>query len=165
MEKTTRERLLDAGLILLGRQGFRTWSTRAAEDLAGMPHGSARHHFINQRGMIGAMVQHLVELDLPREGETPTDQIRRWLSTDAECTRARYELVAASMHDDDLAADLVLGRDRFVESLVGLGMDSTDAREVVSALDGHVLDAVLRRRDAATAAADVDRIIGRFFKH
>lgn len=148
---------------MLGGGGFRTWSVRAAENEAGVPHGSARHHFTNQRGMILAMVRRLVELDGPRDGEQPGDQVRRWLSTDIARTRARYELAVASMHDDELAAELVRGRDTIVGSLVAAGMDLTDAREVVSALDGYVFDAVLRRRDPTEAAADVDRIIGRFF--
>lgn len=162
VEKTTRERLLDEGLELLGQSGFRAWSARRVEDAAGVPHGSVRHHFVDQRGLVTAMVHRLVELDGPRDGEQPADQIRRWLGDDLSRTRARYELIVASMHDDDLAAEMVRGRDAFVASIVAVGLPETEARELVAALDGHVLDAVLRGRDPAAAAAETGRIIGRF---
>ncbi|MFB9782501.1 TetR/AcrR family transcriptional regulator [Rhodococcus baikonurensis] len=160
MEKSTREALLDAGLDLLGRVGFRAWSMRGVEDEAGMPHGSARHYFANQRGLISEVVQHLLDGDLPRPGETPTQQVARWLGPESSRTRARYELVVASFHDPDLAVELVRGRDRFVDILVERGMTSSDATELVAALDGLVLDALLRRQEPETV--DPERIFEKF---
>ncbi|OYD60876.1 TetR/AcrR family transcriptional regulator [Rhodococcus sp. OK302] len=160
MEKSTRETLLDAGLELLGRVGFRGWSMRGVEDEAGVPHGSARHYFANQQGLVLDMVRHLLSGDLPRPGETPRQQIARWLGPESARTRARYELIIASFHDAALAAELVLGRDRFVDGLIELGMPSDDATELVAALDGLALDALLRRRVPETV--DPERIIDRF---
>nr|WP_095971027.1 TetR/AcrR family transcriptional regulator [Rhodococcus erythropolis] len=160
VEKSTREALLDAGLDLLGRVGFRAWSMRGVEDEAGMPHGSARHYFANQRGLISEVVQHLLDGDLPRPGETPKQQVARWLGPESSRTRARYELVVASFHDPDLAVELVRGRDRFVDILVERGMTSSDATELVAALDGLVLDALLRRQEPETV--DPERIFEKF---
>lgn len=123
-----------------GRAGFRAWSMRGVEDEAGVPHGSARHYFANQRGLIVEVVRHLLDGDLPRPGETPKQQVARWLGPESGRTRARYELIIASFHDPDLAVELVRGRDRFVDILVERGMTSSDATELVAALDGLVLD-------------------------
>ncbi|WP_019201574.1 TetR/AcrR family transcriptional regulator [Tsukamurella sp. 1534] len=162
MEKSTPDRLLDAGLELLGGVGFRGWSVRAAEDVAGVPHGSARHHFGDQRGLVRAMVARLLELDRPRKGETPEEQVRRWVGPDAAFTRARYELIVASFHDAELAADLTRGRDAFVTALEERGMAAADAASLVAALDGHLLDAVLRRHGPTDPAVDPRPIIERF---
>ncbi|QBJ98103.1 TetR/AcrR family transcriptional regulator [Rhodococcus sp. ABRD24] len=160
MEKSTRDSLLDAGLELLGRVGFRGWSMRGVEDEAGVPHGSARHHFTNQRGLVLAMVRHLLDGDIPAVGETPHQQIARWLGDEAGRTRARYELVVASFHDAELAAELVRGRDHLVAVLCERGFAHTDASGLVTALDGMVLDALLRRLPAHEV--DPQRVIDRF---
>ncbi|MGW0021732.1 TetR/AcrR family transcriptional regulator [Rhodococcus sp. NPDC003382] len=145
MEKSTRGVLLDAGLELLGRVGFRGWSMRGVEDEAGVPHGTARHHFTNQRGLVLAMVRHLLEGDLPAAGESLDQQFARWLDAEAGRTRARYELIVASFHDAELAAELVHGRDLLVAVLRERGATLVDAAQLVSALDGILLDALLRR--------------------
>lgn len=160
VEKSTREALLDAGLELLGRVGFRAWSMRGVEDEAGVPHGSARHYFANQRGLIVEVVRHLLDGDLPRPGETPKQQVARWLGPESGRTRARYELIIASFHDPDLAVELVRGRDRFVAILIERGMTSSDAAELVAALDGLVLDALLRRQ--APETLDPERTFKKF---
>lgn len=160
MEKSTRESLLDAGLELLGRVGFRGWSMRGVEDEAGVPHGTARHHFTNQRGLVLEMVRHLLAGDLPSAGETPSRQVARWLDTEAGRTRARYELVVASFHDTELAAELVRGRDRLVSVLCEQGLPHPDAAQLAAALDGQLLDALLRR--LGPEAVDAQRIIDRF---
>lgn len=160
MEKSTREFLLDAGLKLLGRVGFRGWSMRGVEDEAGVPHGTARHHFTNQRGLVLEMVRHLLDGDLPSAGETPNQQTVRWLDTEAGRTRARYELIVASFHDEELATELVHGRDRLVAVLGERGLTKADATQLAAALDGMVLDALLRR--LPPESVDPQRIIDRF---
>lgn len=133
---------------------------RGVEDEAGVPHGSARHYFANQRGLVLELVHHLLAGDLPRPGETPRQQVARWLGPESSRTRARYELIVASFHDAELATELVLGRDRFVATLIERGVAPADAAELVAALDGLVLDALLRRRVPGTV--DPERVIARF---
>ncbi len=134
---------------------------RGVEDEAGVPHGSARHYFENARGLIVEVVRHLLDGDLPRPGETPKQQVARWLGgPESGRTRARYELIIASFHDPDLAVELVRGRDRFVDILVERGMTSSDATELVAALDGLVLDALLCRQ--APETLDPEQTFKRF---
>ncbi len=133
---------------------------RGVEDEACVPHGSARHYFANQRGLIVEVVRHLLDGDLPRPGETPKQQVARWLGPESGRTRARYELIIASFHDPDLAVELVRGRDRFVDILVERGMTSSDATELVAALDGVILDALLREQ--APESVDPERIFKKF---
>lgn len=52
------------------------------------------------------------------------------------------------------------GRDRFVDILVERGMTSSDATELVAALDGLVLDALLRRQ--APETLDPEQTFKRF---
>ncbi|WP_338887276.1 TetR/AcrR family transcriptional regulator [Rhodococcus sovatensis] len=147
MEKSTRDALLDAGLDLLGRVGFRGWSMRGVEDEAGVPHGSARHHFANQHGLVLNMVRHLLSGDRPRPGETPQDRIARWIEPELGRTRARYELIVASFHDAELAAELVRGRDQLITAVIEeTGIAAADAAEFAAAMDGLLLDALLRRQ-------------------
>lgn len=160
MEKSTRRDLLDAGLELLGRVGFRGWSMRGVEDEAGVPHGTARHHFTDQRGLVLEMVRHLLEGDLPAAGESLDQQFARWLDAEVGRTRARYELIVASFHDAELAAELVHARDRLVGVLCERGLALVDAAVLASALDGMMLDALLRRLPPETV--DPQRIVDRF---
>lgn len=133
---------------------------RGVEDEAGVPHGSARHHFTNQRGLVLEMVRHLLESDLPSADETPSQQIARWLDSEAGRTRARYELVVASFHDAELAEELIRGRDRLVAILCERGLTLSDAAALAAALDGMVLDALLRR--LPSHSVDPQRLIDRF---
>lgn len=158
MEKSSRNDLLVAGLDLLGRVGFKDWSMRGVEDEAGVPHGTARHHFANQRGLIKAMVRHLLEADSPAEGESPLDQMARWLGEGVGWTRARYELMVASFHDDELAGELITARDQLIGILVARGIDRVTAASLGAAMDGLVLDAILRRRGTEALAEIPDWI-------
>jgi len=133
---------------------------RGVEDEAEVPHGSARHHFVNQRGLVLAMVRHLLESDLPQRDETLDEQIARWLGHELGRTRARYELMVASFHDDELAIELVRGREILIVALAEQGLTSDDAAELGTALDGFVLDNLLRRTSAEDG--DVRRVLRRY---
>ncbi|MEO9327979.1 TetR/AcrR family transcriptional regulator [Gordonia aurantiaca] len=164
MEKSsgrpTRQTLLDAGIELIGSLGERQASTRAVEDAAGVPHGSIRHHFGGRAGFLAALVEHVFTLDVPASGESPRDAIVRWLGPDRTRTRARYELLLLATRDDELRARMVAGRDRFVTRLVDAGMAASAAQQLVAALDGLVLDALLRDSDGTGDAHDPGRLLG-----
>lgn len=144
MEKSSRERLLDAGLELLGTVGSARASARAAEDRAAVPHGSVRYHFGSFDGFLDALVAHLVDVDRPRPGESPAEVCARWLGPQRTVTRARYELTLLAFGRPELADRLVAGRDVFVATLIDAGCAPDVARRLVAALDGLVLDALLR---------------------
>ena len=134
---------------------------RGVEDQAGVPHGSARHHFANQQGLVLCMVQRLLEGDLPRPGEAPQEQIARWLGSEVVLTRARYELAIAAMYDDVLAHELVRGRDRLITGLVDQHrINVAEAASLAASLDGLLLDALLRRCTADSI--DSARLLARF---
>lgn len=133
---------------------------RAVEDEAGVPHGTARHHFSNQRGLVIAMVRHLLAGDLQVGARSPQEQIDRWLGAEVGRTRARYELFVAAFHDPELAAELVAARERLCIALVDQGVLEVEAAQLAAALDGLVLDAVLRRRTGRSI--DVDGVVERF---
>jgi AcrR family transcriptional regulator len=147
MEKTTRERLLDAGLELLGTAGARHCTARAAEDAAGMPHGSVRHHFGNHAGFLAALVDHLYTLDSPAAGETLADTIGRWLGSDRARTRARYELALLATREPGFREPFVAGRERYVATLAATGLPHDVAARAVAMVDGLVLDAMIRGLD------------------
>ncbi|MDP0400155.1 TetR/AcrR family transcriptional regulator [Tsukamurella strandjordii] len=161
MEFETRKHLLDAGLELLARVGFREWSLRGAEDEAGVPHGTARHYFTNKQGLVVAMLRHMLDLDLPQIGESPVDQVRRLLGPNVALTRARYEFVVASFHDPALSAELVRGRERLVRMFVERGLSEEISVSLIAAVDGHILDCILRRRALDDPATDPEWLISR----
>nr|WP_283774937.1 helix-turn-helix domain-containing protein [Brachybacterium equifaecis] len=142
---TTRERLLNAGVEVYGNSGARAATVRAIEDHADLPHGTLRHHFGNQEGFLAALTQHLLLLDSPTGDEAPAQMVVRWLDEGRIATRARYELTLLGIRDERVGAMLREGRDTFVAALVSRGVAPARARLAVAALDGVVLDGLLRR--------------------
>lgn len=144
MEKRTRERLLDAGIHVLGTRGARYATARAAEEEAGLPHGTMRHHFRNQDGYLKALAWRLLELDTPRAGESTRDAVQRWLTVDRTTTRARYELMLIGLRAPAVRDAVVAARERYVDALVDRGAAPQQARLLVASLDGVVLDGLVR---------------------
>jgi len=152
--------LLDAALELLGRSGAGSLTVRAAEDAAGLPHGSVRHHFGDRAGMVTALFDHLAE----REGEafagTTVAALAHWLGPGRTLTLARYELFLMAARDPALRPPLVRARDRFV-AVAAERVGATAAPAVVAALDGLVLDALVRgQHDPDRLGAAVAQITG-----
>lgn len=146
MEKTTRIRLLDTGLHLLGTVGSSRCTARATETAAGVPHGSVRHHFGNQAGFLAALVERLFEVDSPHDGESLGGTVRRWLGTDRVLTQARYEMALLATREPGFREAFVRGRDRYVDELVRAGHAPPSAAAAVAMIDGLVLDAMIRGR-------------------
>lgn len=158
MEKSTKERLLDAALEILGTEGGKALTVRAVEDRAGVPHGSVRHHFGGQRGLLRALFDHLATVEAPGGGLP--EAITLWLGPGRTITLARYELFLLAARDEELRAPLVAARDRFVAQLApAVGEDRAPA--VLAAIDGIVLDALVRgRSDPAPVVAAIARLTG-----
>ena len=149
---------MDAALALLGRVGASGMTLRAVEVAAGLPHGSVRHHFGGRAGMVGALFDRLSA----REGgpfESILEAIEHWLGPGRELTLARYELFLLAARDPALRAPLVRARERYVAVAADLvGPDA--AAGVVAALDGLVLDALVRgEHDRERLAAAVARLL------
>ncbi|MES1192976.1 MAG: TetR family transcriptional regulator [Solirubrobacterales bacterium] len=164
MENTTT-RILDSALDLIGRRGLGTLTVRAVEEDAGLPHGSVRHHFGSRDGLIRALFHHLGERDLPvtiSDRDSPTTAVaaalRHWLGPGRTVTLARYELFLMAARDPALRPPLVRARERFV-ALTARRVGAEAAPAVVAALDGLVLDALVRgEHNPAALGAAVARI-------
>lgn len=147
MEKRgTRLELLDAALELLGTSGSAALTVRGVEAAAGVPHGSVRHHFGGRAGMVAALFDRLAE----REGEHADGDVATvivdWLGPGRTLTLARYELFLMAARDRSLRPALLEARERFVtRAAERVGPDA--ARTTVAALDGIVLDALVRGTD------------------
>lgn len=143
MEMSSRTRLLDAALELLGRSGSAGLTVRATQDAAGLPHGSVRHHFGGRPGMVAALFDHLAEREgLPVEGDV-AEALEHLLGPGRTLTLARYELFIMAARDPTLRAPLVRARERFVAAAAEW-VGGAAAPAVVAALDGLVLDALVR---------------------
>ena len=159
MEKTSKTRLLDAALTILGREGAGALTVRAAEDAAGLPHGSVRHHFGDRGGLVRALFDHLADREGPvaagrtPAGGDPAAAIAQWLGPGREVTLARYELFLMAARDPALRAPLVEARDRFV-ALAARRVGAAAAPAVVAALDGLVFDALVRGVTEAPGTAE-----------
>ena len=160
MEKDARTRLLDAALDLLGRSGAGGLTGRSTEDAAGLPHGSVRHHFGDQAGMVAALFDHLAEREGgPIEGDVAAS-LEQWLGAGRTLTLARYELFLMAARDPRLRAPLIRARDRFVAAAAAR-VGPAAAPAVVAALDGLVLDALVRgEHDPDRLRAAVAQITG-----
>ena len=144
MEKTVKERLIDAGLALLADQGLPGVTLRAAEAAAGVPHGTVRHHFGGLDGYRRSLVAGLADLE-GADGDRPVDAlVAQWLGPGARLALARYQLMLTAVGDSEIRASVIAGRDRFVRRLTDAGASKSDARALVAMLDGLVLDAIVR---------------------
>ncbi len=110
--------------------------------------------------MVEALFDHLAE----REGAPLTGNaaaaIVRWIGPGRNLTLARYELFLMAARDPTLRASLVRARDRFV-SAAAERVGAEAAATVVAALDGLILDALVRgRHDPRQLRAAIAQIMG-----
>ncbi|CAG7845210.1 hypothetical protein USB125703_01468 [Pseudoclavibacter triregionum] len=155
-------RLADAGLAVLARRGAAGFSARAAEEEAGAPHGSVRYHFGGHAGLVSAMTQRLVELELDGAEADPLGTTADWLGAHRERTRARYELLVLALRGGDVSERFLAGRDAVVaQAVAATGLPAERARGLVAAVDGLVLDAMLRG-EAALDPADLRAVMAGF---
>lgn len=163
MENTSRGRLLDAALEVLGRSGAGSLTVRAIEDSAGLPHGSVRHHFGRRLGLVTALFDHLADKESDALAGGPHGALEHWLGPGRNLTLARYELFLMAARDPALRAPLVRARERFVAA-AAQRVDPAAAPAVVAAVDGLVLDALVRgTHDSDKLRSAITRIVGRDF--
>ena len=143
VEKNSRTRLLDSALELLGGSGAASLTVRAVEESAGLPHGSVRHHFGGRSEMVASLFNHLADREAAQVHGDPVAALAHWLGPGRTLTLARYELFLMAARDPTLRAPLLQARDRFV-AVAAAQVGSTAAPTVVAALDGLLLDALVR---------------------
>lgn len=123
MAKNTARRsaLADAGIAVLAREGSRGLTHRAIDDEAGVPTGTTSNYFRSRDALVAGLFERIGERLAPttedlarRAAQTPdralfADYLRdivRRLSTDADVTRALFELRLESGRRGELAAVL-----------------------------------------------------------
>jgi AcrR family transcriptional regulator len=172
----TRERLLDATLVVVGRDGMRGLTHRRLEDEAGVSRGSARYH-------LGSHEQ-IVALALARAAQTETATVTQVLqrlavgslaggsgalpalavavvdalAADPAPTRARFELLLEASRTPALQDEARRWRQWFV-GLVEQALDAVGAPDaadraavIVALLDGLVLESVVTGTQRARLA-------------
>lgn len=140
--------------------GAASLTVRASENAAGLPHGSVRHHFGDRAGMVAALLDRLADLEgIPAEGGTMA-ALEYWLGPGRTLTLARYELFLMAARDPALRAPLVRARERFV-AVAAQQMSATSAATIVAAVDGLILDSLIRgTHEAEQLHAAVAQITG-----
>ena len=134
-------RLLDAGLALLGEGGRQAVTVRAAEERAGLPHGSVRHHFGGRQPFLVALVERAAAVEGAALADAdPAGAVRHWIGPGRNIALARFELALMAARDPDVRAAYLAARERFIDRAGG----GAAGRRLVLAVDGLVLDALVR---------------------
>lgn len=174
---TTRERLLDAAIDLLGSRGSRALTHRAVDEAAGLPSGSSSNYFRTRDALLGAIAERLEERDhldwaalgrVPVPGtvdqltETMAAFVRHAVTTDRTRTLARYTLFL-DVRADGPHESVLRGRARLTawagELLRGVGRDASAAPLLVDYLDGMILRTVVTPRGDFDPTPDLNRIV------
>jgi AcrR family transcriptional regulator len=132
-------------------------SARATEGEAGLPHGSVRHHFGCLDGLVDAMVEHLLRAEMEHAITNLRETLHDWLGPNRTRTQARYELMTLSFRSPRLRDALASARERVITDVsVSSAIPRDRAAVLVAALDGLVLDALLRAKsDVRRGALEV----------
>lgn len=140
----------------LADEGMRGLTHRLVEQRAGQAQGSVKHHFGSLDGLIAAVVEHMVDVDLPLvltpgagdPGDVPSLVAQAQAVIEAvwsrpDLLRARMELYVHAARRPELQEIVARGRQRFVDriapSLPGPDAELA-ARFVAAAMDGLILD-------------------------
>ncbi|WP_280503874.1 TetR/AcrR family transcriptional regulator [Nocardia farcinica] len=174
---TTRERLLDAAIDVLGAGGSRALTHRAVDEAARLPSGSASNHFRTRDALLGGIAERLEErdrLDWAALSRVPTpttiDQlidtvaafVRHAVTTDRARTLARYALFLDARAEGPRRS-VLRGRERLTawagELVREVGGDESAAPVLVDYLDGVTLRAVVTATEAFEPRPELERIV------
>lgn len=160
-EPGTRDRIVAAGLQLLGTAGARALTHRRVDERAGLPQGSTSNHFRTRRALLSGVIDGLVAREL-REAEalrpSTVDELVEQIAQLIELltgplrvvTAARHVLFLEAAHDAELRERLSADRIRYVavtrDALDGLGVgDPVAAAEALMGLsEGIILHRIAR---------------------
>ncbi|MCO4253803.1 TetR/AcrR family transcriptional regulator [Pseudarthrobacter cellobiosi] len=123
---STRRRVLDAAVELLGTRGLRALTHARVDQAAGVPKGSTSNYFRTRSALLTGAVEWIAEQDrgavegpasLPADVDAFVAQLAGGVEmiTGAFRTRtiARYVLFLEGTHDDDVRRPLLAGRAQF----------------------------------------------------
>ncbi|MDP9998270.1 TetR/AcrR family transcriptional regulator [Pseudarthrobacter sulfonivorans] len=138
---STRTRILDAAVELLGTQGLKALSHLRVDVAAGVPKGSTSNYFRTRAALLTGVVEWLGELDLADLVSPPSQPadvgafvalLAHAVETATTATRtrtiARYVLFLEGTHNEDVRRPLLAGRVYF-RSLVETTMERLGAQD------------------------------------
>jgi AcrR family transcriptional regulator len=111
----TRQRVLDAAIVCVVRDGYASASTVRIAEAAGVSRGALMHHFQSREALVAAAVEHLAQrrgAELARRGQDLPVGLRRvaaaldllWDSFSGDLFKATLELWTAARTDPGLCA-------------------------------------------------------------
>lgn len=175
---TRRERLADAAIDTLAREGLRGLTHRAVDRAAGVPEGSCSYYFRTRQALLAATVDRLAELDAAEIATLPVPSCRtemgatgavealatmieRYVATGRTRMLARYELALEATRRGELRASLVAAGARFrviAEGLLAAAGATEPARQApifVACLDGLIFDHLAGAGDLQLAPGEL----------
>ncbi|WP_329259040.1 TetR family transcriptional regulator [Actinoallomurus sp. NBC_01490] len=178
MAITRRERLADAAIDTLAREGLRGLTHRAVDRAAGVPEGSCSYYFRTRQALLAATVDRLAELDAAEIATLPVPSCRtemgatgavealatmieRYVATGRTRMLARYELALEATRRGELRASLVAAGARFrviAEGLLAAAGATEPARQApifVACLDGLIFDHLAGAGDLQLAPGEL----------
>lgn len=142
---STRTRILDAAVELLGTQGLKALSHVRVDVAAGVPKGSTSNYFRTRAALLTGVVEWLGELDLAdlvRPPSPPADvgafvallahAVETATTASRTRTIARYVLFLEGTHNEDVRRPLLAGR-TFFRSFVETSMERLGAHHPATA--------------------------------
>jgi DNA-binding transcriptional regulator YbjK len=173
---TTRQRVLDAAIELLGTAGLRALTHNRVDDASGLPRGTTSNYFRTRAALLTGAVDRIVERELGEVGplldiSTGDDYIgllvRLFDATTVKnhtLTTARLVLFLESSHDTSLRDALDRGRSAMegftTSTLARLGAPNpaAAAQAVMGCLEGLILHRIARH-DANDARAAIEIVV------
>jgi len=163
---TSRERVLDAAIELLGTSGLRSLSHNRVDDAARLPRGSASNHFRTRAALLSGAVDRIVEREMSAvqpvsELATSDDLVDRLealldvtTTENRTLTTARLVLFLESSHDATLREALDRGRSVMESSTasalerLGAPDPGVGAQAVMACMEGLLLHRIARHDDS-----------------
>lgn len=176
---STREKVLEAAVALLGTQGLRSLTHARVDATAGVPKGSASNYFRTRAALMAGVVEYIVDQEMrpaQPDGLPPTVEafvgllagtIEELTGPFRVRTTARYVLFLEGSHDAAVQGPLLAGRARF-RALAEAGMTALGAADpsvaataVMAVGEGLIMHRIAVDPDAPVYAA-IDAVVRAF---
>ena len=128
-EPLTRERIVEAALALVDKQGLAAFSTRKLGDRLGCEAMSIYHHFPSKQHLLDALVEHAIaSVDVPEPGPDGEARLRRTLESYRAMARRWPKLFPlVALHRLNMPAGI-----RFIESVLRVIHSTTQDPELTA---------------------------------
>ncbi|WP_247040414.1 TetR/AcrR family transcriptional regulator [Arthrobacter rhizosphaerae] len=180
---STRERVMEAAVELLGTQGLKALTHIRVDEAAGVPRGSTSNYFRTRAALLTGVVEWLAEQDLAALGSPPhppanvaafvallAHTVETTTTASRTRTIARYVLFLEGTHNEEVRSPLLAGRvyfRAFVETaMTRLGApDPVAAATAITAVgEGMIIQRVAVDPDAEVFAP-IDAVVRAFLPH